>query len=223
MLYGQTESLSIKDYFRQKPKWLWLLIGLLILSGVLIGCFGLYQIVNANEQEIVTTTDVQSEICEQNADFGQITVYISGAVEKPGVYILNSGDRVIDLLNSAGGLSKSADKVYVNKQFNLAQRLSDSDQIYIPTKAEIEEQLKAAFKQQIAQDNQSTNTKSENFNSLISINSGTQKELMQLTGIGEVRADSIISNRPYTTLTELVSKGVLTQKLFDEIAKQIQL
>lgn len=39
----------------------------------------------------------------------EITVYISGAVIRPGVYKLSSGSHVVDAINAAGGLSSSAD------------------------------------------------------------------------------------------------------------------
>lgn len=219
MLYGADEKLSLKEYLLQKPIWIWIVIVVLIIFGVGIGLFGVYQLVNTNDQEIVTSNDIDNQVCTQTADFGQVTVYISGAVVNPGVYILETGDRIIDLLESAGGFSKSADKVYINRQFNLAKRLSDGDQLYIPTTAETKKQFVTKFEEA---GNAILITTNES-QGLISINSSTQNKLMELLGVGEVRAGKIIENRPYGSLDELVSKSVISESLFNEIGGFIKL
>lgn len=224
MLYGSDDSFSIKEYLSQKPWWLWIFITLVLVSGLSIGIFGIYQLVSTNDQEIVTSNDIDNQVCEQTADFGQVTVYISGAVVNPGVYILETGDRIIDLLETAGGISKSADKVYINRQFNLAQRLSDGEQLYIPTTEETEEQFKIDFEKG-SSGVSSINDSAENnsFQSLISINSSPKERLMELSGVGEVRAKKIIENRPYGSLDELVSKSIISESLFKEIDNFVQL
>lgn len=227
MLYSQDEQFSFKEFFSKKPIIVWLFIVILSISGFGLGFFGVYTIFDTTNQEIVSSNDIESQVCEQSADFGQITVYISGAVVNPGVYILQTGDRVVDLLESAGGISSSADKVYINKQFNLAQVLSDSEQFYIPTKAETEGQLVAMQNIEVVSLRSSKKQNGELVapasERLISINSSPQNVLMQLLGIGEVRATKIIENRPFNSLQELVEKGVISQSLFDEIESQISL
>ena len=53
---------------------------------------------------------------------------------------------------------------------------------------------------------------------LANINASTAKDMQQtLPGIGDVRASQIVSGRPYAAPADLVSKGVLTQALFDKI------
>ena len=228
MLYGQADQFSITEYLAQKPIFVWLITGLLFLVGISLGSFGVYTIVSSNEQEIVTSTDITAQVCQQTADFGQITVYISGAVVSPGVYILQNGDRVADLLTAAGGIDTTADKVYINKQFNLASLLTDEQQLYIPTATEVTAQLGTLTNQsQNTTENPTTNTTGTqtvaSAQRLISINSSTSKQLTELSGIGEVRAEKIIANRPYSSLTELVDKSVLTQSLFEEIKNKIEL
>lgn len=56
---------------------------------------------------------------------------------------------------------------------------------------------------------------------LVDINSATAAELDKLKGIGPKRAAAIIKNRPYTRKDELVTKKVLTQKVYDGIKDQI--
>jgi competence protein ComEA len=218
MLYGSEENFSLKEYLSQKPWWLWLCIVVLLASGFSIGIFGIYQLVNTNDQEIITSNDIDSQVCEQTADFGQITVYISGAITNPGVYILETGDRIIDLLGSAGGINKNADKVYVNRQFNLAKRLSDGEQLYIPTIEETVVQINSETKSVSTDKNTTNNTLVP-----ISINSSIKEVLIKLSGIGDVKAQKIITNRPYGSLNELVSKEIISESLFKDISELIEL
>lgn len=215
MLYGEDERLSIKEFFSKKPIVVWILICISAGCGLGFGGYGVYELVSTNDQEIVTSNDISSQVCEQTADFGQITVYISGAVVNPGVYILESGNRIVDLLDESGGISKAADALYVNRQFNLAKRLSDGDQIYIPTQDETEKQIVVGDVLNASVDMSTQGP--------ISINSSTKSELMELSGIGEARAIKIIENRPYSSSQELVEKGVLSSSLLEEINNQISI
>ena len=79
-------------------------------------------------------TDSDANVSEQakrEAEKG-IFIYVCGAVNNPGVYELQAGSRVIDAVNSAGGLSDEADSTYVN----LAAQLEDGLKLCIPTISE---------------------------------------------------------------------------------------
>src|ERR1700737_4635641 len=58
-----------------------------------------------------------------------LLVYVSGAVEHPGLYRLRRGDRAFDAVAAAGGLGKDADRTRLP---NLAGRLHDGEQIKVP-------------------------------------------------------------------------------------------
>lgn len=111
-------------------------------------------------------------------------VYISGEINKPGVYQIKDGDRLEDLINEAGGLTDKASE----KTLNLAQRLDDQMKIYIPNIDE-ENSLENIDPNQAA--NISASSKSE----LININTASKEELMSLPNIGDKRADAIIEYR----------------------------
>ena len=53
------------------------------------------------------------------------------------------------------------------------------------------------------------------------INSASEKELATLKGIGEVHAKAIVKHRPYKGKDDLVTKKVITQKVYDDIKDQI--
>ena len=60
-----------------------------------------------------------------------ILVHVTGAVHHPGVYTLDPDSRVVDALSAAGGLLPGSD----GRRINLAARLTDGDQVDIPTQS----------------------------------------------------------------------------------------
>jgi competence protein ComEA len=55
----------------------------------------------------------------------------------------------------------------------------------------------------------------------IDINHATAKELKQIPGIGDAYAKKIIDGRPYANKTQLVSKKILSQELYETIQGMI--
>ncbi len=158
---------------------------------------------------------------------GRLKVEIAGAVNKPGIYELDLGQRRADLLAAAGGIDAEASLVFMAKTFNLSSTLSDGEKVYIPYAWEEEWQLAPLASVGVSPDKTEApgsdaslyNDKSK----LISINSASTKELESLPGIGEKRASDIISNRPYSSFNDLVSGGIITQSIFDSIKELITL
>ena|SRR5438874_183977 len=56
---------------------------------------------------------------------------------------------------------------------------------------------------------------------LIDINSASRDDLMNLEGIGEVRADAIIRARPFRAKTELVERRLIPEALYEKIADKV--
>jgi DNA uptake protein ComE-like DNA-binding protein len=56
---------------------------------------------------------------------------------------------------------------------------------------------------------------------LVNINSATKNQLLDLPGITEANADSIIKDRPYRDKHDLVNKGVLSENKYRRIAEAI--
>jgi competence protein ComEA len=61
-----------------------------------------------------------------------VVVQAAGAVAKPGVYVLDPGSRVDDLVQAAGGVTKDADVDRVN----LAAPVADGERIWVPSRGE---------------------------------------------------------------------------------------
>jgi competence protein ComEA len=146
---------------------------------------------------------------------GFIKVDIQGAVKKPGIYQLAIGQRIADLVASASGFTQDADPLYLAKNLNLATELKDQDKVYIPFLAEKNDESEDAANQQ--EDSSSTNK------SLISINQASLNELQTLSGIGVVKAQAIVDQRPYSNLDELVSKKVISENLLNDLRAQLTL
>ncbi len=131
-----------------------------------------------------------------------IEVYVSGAVQKPGVYPLHEGDRIEDALNAAGGATSDAD----TGSLNLALRLRDQDHIVVPREGE----------------SSAASSGSTPFaGQTIDINSATAQELDALPGIGEVYSQRIVDSRDaegsFHRPEELVERKILPQATFDKI------
>ncbi|WP_286847456.1 MULTISPECIES: helix-hairpin-helix domain-containing protein [Aminobacterium] len=110
-------------------------------------------------------------------------VYITGCVQKPGVYHVAPGSRFYHVVDLAGGFSSAADP----EKVNLATRLEDGMHIHIPSQSEKteEEQTPAASLGGLAPSNQKK----------IDINRASEQELTVLPGVGPSTAASIIAYR----------------------------
>jgi len=132
----------------------------------------------------------------------KIVVDVEGAVMSPGVYELPVGSRVKDILVTAGGYSEKADREYCEKNLNLAQELKDGQKIYIPFITNTPSSAGYA-EAKIESD-------------MVNLNTASLKELDTLWGVGPARAETIVKNRPYGSLDEVVSKGGMTKQIFDK-------
>lgn len=111
---------------------------------------------------------------------GPIQVYVSGAVTNPDVYQMASGSLVQDAITLAGGPTGEADL----NLLNLAQRLQDGDQIYVPVSGEMPPPPLV-----------SSGPDTVDTTSVVNINTAEQAELETLPGIGPALAGRIIEYR----------------------------
>ena len=129
----------------------------------------------------------------------EIRVYVTGAVQRPGVYPLADGDRWIDALEAAGGPTADANLAVVD----LARRARDEDTIRVPSLS-------------------SADVASASQASLVDINTASAEQLATLPGIGEVRAGRIIDSRerdgPFASADELLERDLISLAVFEEIA-----
>lgn len=117
---------------------------------------------------------------------GTYVVHICGAVENPGVYILDEDSRVYQAIEKAGGFREDADEDYLNQ----ADVLKDGMKLYVPTKEEVAQSGEAGNWQNI---NGGTDLQTES--TLVNINTAGEEILCTLPGVGSTKAKSIIAYR----------------------------
>jgi competence protein ComEA len=115
-----------------------------------------------------------------------IQVYVSGAVVRPGVYALPWDSRVEQAIAAAGGGTTDADLLRVN----LAQRVHDEQQIYVPH----ENEAVTPVLPTLVPPTPSVGTSSTS-GQKVNINTASATELDALPGIGPVLAQRIIDCR----------------------------
>ena len=155
--------------------------------------------------EEAKTQEVIAELLPEN-----IYVQVSGAVLNPDVYELPAGSRVYAAIDAAGGLLSSAD----DSDINQAALLEDGQKLYIYT---IEE-AKAAKEQEMT---------AEADDGLININTATAAELQSLPGIGQAKAQQIISfreaNGNFASIEDLKKVSGIGDGIFNQINSLIKI
>ena len=134
----------------------------------------------------------------------KITVCVSGAVAKPGLYEVTKGSRAQQVIELAGGVTEEADMDRVN----LAQLCKDGGHIKVPRLSKARMKKKMEDKAMAKDSNQAGNAKNVTDSNqdhspdrnisgemLISLNSASETELTQLPGVGAATARRIISFR----------------------------
>jgi competence protein ComEA len=204
----EIEEITAKLMPFAKKYWL---PSVLAVLGLIFFIYGLISLLINKPQ--AQTTFVQSDFKESLASKAPslITIDIEGAVVAPGVYKLPTGSIIQDAFVAAEGLSEDADRSFVEKSINLAAKLIDGQKIYLPRLNEI-----------TSKDETNVSTVIEDLRiGLININSASSVELDALPGVGPVTAQKIINNRPYAKVDDLLSKKVVSGKVFTEIKDKI--
>ena len=157
---------------------------------------------------------VEDSVDEHSVEQEKIAVHVCGQVKKPGVYELKNGTRVSDAIDAAGGLTGKAAGDFINQ----AQKLVDEEQVYVPS---IDEMKDSPRQLQQVTGNEESNLK----NSLININQASREELMTLPGIGEAKADMIITYRDehgrFATIEEIKNISGIKDGVYNKICDLI--
>jgi competence protein ComEA len=120
-----------------------------------------------------------------------VIVHVVGEVNRPGIVELSDGARVVDAIESAGGLTASA-RV---EALNLARILTDGEQVYVP---HLDEEVFPLS------DSSPAHTSGP-----ISLSRADQATLETLPGVGPALAGRIIawrtSNGPFQSVSDLLA------------------
>lgn len=220
---------------------------------LVIGCFFYFKPKNStkeNNNQLNLNDQTEIEVIEEKKDIQEnIMVDIKGYIKKPGVYTMKDGDRVIDVIKSAGGLTNNASTLAIN----LSKKIYDQMVIIIhsneeiadfkKTNEEMEEVISSCNEKDHNISNNACISKEENNyeesdnisssnedntsidNDLISINLATKEELMTLPGIGEKKANDIINYREnngnFAKIEDIMNVSGIGESTFAQIKDYI--
>ena len=198
--------------------------------------------VEKNNSNILSMNVQKDKVASEKAESKEevqefIYVDIKGEVKNPNVYKMKVGSRVNDLINEAGGLTKNANTRFIS----LSKILGDEDTIVIYSNKEIND-AKRDNKLEVTapcvceevkndacyNDNTTTTTKratTKNTSKIININTASVSELTNLSGIGEVKAKSIVNyrnkNGKFKTINDILKVDGISETLFSKIKNNI--
>jgi competence protein ComEA len=140
-----------------------------------------------------------------------IYVHVVGEVNSPGIYELDSGARLVDVIFAAGGFAKHADQASVN----LAREVTDGEQVVV---------FKVGAAPQLIG---SVSSGAGSGAAQISLNRATQSELEALPGVGPELAGRMIdwrtANGGFKKKEDLLNVSGIGDKLFAGIKNQVTL
>ncbi|WP_051258417.1 helix-hairpin-helix domain-containing protein [Atopococcus tabaci] len=202
----------------------------LLLAGAVVAFIGLLFIglqllskENMDEEQMVhllesmyaesseTITEEEDEAEENTQDEESVLfVDIKGEVKEPGVYEMQEGDRIQDVVQKAGGFTSEADETMIN----LALRLTDQMMVYIPR---IGEETNIPVLPQLSSEDDASKK--------VNLNTADVSELTTLNGIGEKKAEKIIQyreeNGSFKTIEDLKSVSGIGDKTFESLKEFI--
>ncbi len=243
---------TIKLFIYENKKKLILLCSLLILF--LLSTFLLFQKNNMNKDNIVYENLVEEKLeansknnlKEEKIEEEKIYYYVDvkGYVNNPGVYSIEKGKRVVDVINKAGGLKKDAN----TSLLNLSMEVRDAMVIIVYSNSELNNyqalQEKNKTTEEICHENIQNDacicntesddtskinetsskdeaTSSNEVSSKININKASLEELMTLKNIGESKAKAIIEYRTtvglFKTIDEIKNVSGIGDTIFESL------
>ena len=144
---------------------------------------------------------------------GTIFVDVEGAVAEPGIRELPAGSRVADAIAAAGGYAPDADLEAASATINLAQPLSDGQQVHVPRVGEAQAPPAGSLPP-------APGGGGEPAGGLVNLNTATPEELEALPGIGAVTVQKIVAarqERPFASLEDAVQRGVIHRGQLEDI------
>lgn len=225
---------NILDYIKKH-----LVVFLLVITNIIFICLAIY-FYTLDSAPQYTECEEKEEVKSSK----KIFVDVKGSVKSPGVYEVDENDIINNVIDLAGGFSKDA----YTKNINLSKKVSDELVIYVYTKNEykklntnevkttectsssynISNCVPSSNSVIVSGENDTIINNQDNGNSetkMININTATKDELLNLPGIGESKAKSIISYRTengnFKTIEDIKNVSGIGDALFEQIKNNI--
>jgi len=158
-----------------------------------------------------------------------IKVEIKGKVQNPGVYELEKGSVVKDLIDASGGVLEGTDTTTIN----LSKRLYDEMVVILYSEEEIKESFIyvdyectcPGITNDATLDEYIDNNIEES--EKVSLNDASIEELTTLPGIGESKAQKIIEyreqNGPFTKIEDILNVTGIGNSMYEKIKNYIRI
>ncbi|WP_202080714.1 ComEA family DNA-binding protein [Caldalkalibacillus salinus] len=170
-----------------------------------------------------------------------VYVDVKGAIHNPGVYEMTEDERIIDAIDTAGGILEDG----TTEIINLAQPLTDGMVIYVPFQEELEQEEDQSQRTHVSHSPHAPSngdsgnsvhfpTSSTSFfpteepqSGKININTASTDELVQLTGVGPSRAEAIVDYREknggFAQKEDLKNVSGIGEKTFEKLEDDIEI
>ncbi len=242
------------DFFNFLKEKSLIIISISVIVNILfIGGIGylIYDKVNftcPKSEELALTTEVTTTD-EEKKEPEKFYVEIKGAVANPGVYLANNDNIINDIVNLAGGFTKTA---YTNN-INLSRKVSNELVVYVYTKTEYKKikeltkvdevcesstyditncitnnqsEIISSDKDTTFENSSSSGSNTESSSSkLVNINTASKEELMSISGVGEAKAENIIqyrnTNGNFKSIEDIKNVSGIGDAMFEKIKDSI--
>ena len=166
------------------------------------------------KDEAQADTDDKKE-AEENTKEENLVVYVCGEVRKPGVVELPNGSRIYEAIEKAGGMTEKASDSYLNQ----AEILKDGAKVYVPSSEE------ADALRETKEDAAGSQAGGQKEEGKVNLNEASREELMTLPGVGEAKADSILSYREenggFDSIEEIMEISGIKEGVFEKMKDKI--
>ena len=164
-------------------------------------------VIRTDETTAITET-IQTEDTHR-----MVSVYICGEVNNPGVYEVEAGSILNDVVMMAGGLTPQA----ASETIDLVYTIDANVSVYIPAQGQesVDSEYIRAPEQTLWGNN--AEDSGPDAASMVNINTASREQLMTLPGIGEVTADAIIEYReqnPFARIEDIMNVSGIGEAKF---------
>ncbi len=163
-----------------------------------------------------SVTDDQSEVSDDGSDIITAAfVDISGEVNKPGVYKVDTETRLFEVIELAGGLTDQADPNSLNR----AERVWDGQKVVVLSYEDAESASSSSSSSSVYSYDGTSDT------GKVNINTADPSELQTIPGIGPSKAQAIVeyreSNGYFAVPEDIMNVTGIGQKTFSSIKDKI--
>ena len=211
-------SIIRKNYFL-----LLICLLLIIINDAII--LGDFYILKSKKATVISDINIANN--EKSNYISNVNVDIKGYVKKPGVYEVSDGMTVNDVIKLAGGLKKNASTDNINlskKVFDQMVIIVYSNKINKDKSYSSDLVNDALIKNEESALITNMDSTTQNTSKLVNINTATTDELLNITGIGQSKADAIISyrnNSHFNSIEDIKNVPGIGDALFEKIKDSI--